>query len=321
MSPLDAPSSKSLEIKPQGLLGRQREPLFKQHNSKVLVPVGLAILGVCFYWDFTYSGPYRYLAELQLKWFGFYSPKLTMLLIFSGLLVGLWAIASAIKFVFRGAERPVSETQRVPISTPATTSVAVQAPAIQPVDRWLQSIRLAVLYVTPLAVFGLGAWLYYSAINEGDLQQLTIADFERGDITARSLYADLRGQVSDSYLVSDNYRYIPVLSKNAADPVRLLVGIGDGDVPKYLHRGSDGTFSVRGVADKGLPSDLKYAFEKNGIAVADPVWVVHAGRDPSRDRLTGQLIMGFGVALACFVFGWQSYLKRKRSMRPPQATA
>jgi hypothetical protein len=138
MSPLDALSSKSLEIKPQGLLGRQREPLFKQQNSKVLVPVGLAILGVCFYWDFTYSGPYRYLAEWQLKWFGFYSPKLTMLLIFSGLLVGLLAIASAIKLVFRGAERPISETPSVP---PAATSAAIQAPAVQPVDQWLQSIR------------------------------------------------------------------------------------------------------------------------------------------------------------------------------------
>jgi hypothetical protein len=170
-------------------------------------------------------------------------------------------------------------------------------------------------------VLGLGVWSYYNAVHEGDLQQLTVTDFERGRITARNLYADVRGQLSDSYLVSDNYRYIPVLSKNAADPVRLLVGISDGDVLKYLHRGPDGTFSVRGVMDNRLPSDLRYAFEKNRIALADPIWVLHAGRDPSWDRLTGLLIMGFGVALACFVFGWQGYLKRKRAVRPAPATA
>ena len=322
MNPLDALSGKSSEVKPQGLFGRQREPFFKQQNSKALVPAALAILGVCFYWNFTYSGPYRYLAEWQLKWIGSYSPELTMLLIFAGVFVGLLAILSVMRLVFRGAERPVSATPTAPIATPTVMPTSMKGPALQPVDRWLQSIRLAVLYVAPLIVLGLGGWLYYNATQEGSLQQLTVADFESGQITARALYADVRGQLSDSYLVSENYRYIPVLAKEkTAGPVRLLVGINDGDVLKYLHRESDGNFSVRGVADKGLPGDLKYAFEKNGIAVGDPVWVVHAGRDPSGDRFTGRLIMGFGLALACFVVGWQSYLKRKRAARPPQATA
>jgi hypothetical protein len=322
MNPVGAPGSKSLEIGPQGLFGRPREPFFGQQTTKVLVPVGVGILGVAFYWMFTYSGPYRYLAELQLKWMGFYSPKLTILLIFAGLFLGLLAIAAAIKLVFRGAERSISETHTPPIATPAMMPTAVQAPAVQAPDRWLQSCRLAIMYATPLLVVGIGAYSYYNGRHEGNLLQLTVADFESGRITARALYADVHGQLSDSYLSNDSYRYIPVLSKEkAAAPVTLMVGISDGDVLKYLHRDSDGAFTVRGVAEKGLPGDLRYAFEKNGIPVADPVWVVHAGRDPSWDRKTGLLIMGFGVALAAFLIAWRIYLKRKSAVRAVQATA
>src|SRR5260370_7763883 len=95
-----------------------------------------------------------------------------------------------------------------------------------------------------------------------------------------------------------------------------MVGISDGDVLKYLHRDSDGTFTVRGVAEKGLSGDLRYAFEKNGIAVADPVWVVHAGRDPSWDRNTSLLIMGFGWAFPPFLLPWPLSLNLKLPALP-----
>lgn len=312
MNPGQPPNSESADINKHRLFGRQLEPMFKQQNGKWLGLLGLAFLGVAVYWDFTYSGPYRHIAEWQLKWFGFYSPKLTVLLIFGGLFLGFLAIATAIKFLLRGAERPVPQLQTTPVATPGVVPTAVRASAPPAADRWMQSVRLGVMYVTPFLVVGVGAYSYYNGMHEGNLQQLTVADFESGRLTARALYADVRGNLSDTYLSNDSYRYIPVLSKErAARPFTLLVGISDGDVLKYLHRGSDGTFSVRGVAEKGLPSDLRYAFEKYGIALADPVWVVHAGRDPARDRQTGLLIMVFGVVLAGFLFGWRAYQKRK----------
>jgi hypothetical protein len=312
MNPVKPTNSKWMEIRAHGLLGRQLEPVFKGQNGKWLALVGLAILGVTFYWTFTYSGPYRSLAELQLKWFAYYGEELTALLVFSGLVFGMLAIAVAIKFLFRGAERPLSKMQTAPMATPVLATPAIPAPAVQVPERWLQSCRLAVMYVTPFLVGGVGAYSYYNGTHEGSLQQLSAVDFESGKVQARAFYADVHGHLSELYISNDSYRYIPMLGEEkAAGPVRLMVGISDDDVLKYLHREADGTFTVRGVTDKGLPSDLRYAFEKNGIAVADPVWVVHAGREPSWDRQTGLLIMGVGIALASFVFGWQAYRKQK----------
>jgi hypothetical protein len=67
---------------------------------------------------------------------------------------------------------------------------------------------------------------------------------------------------------------------------------------------------------------VKFAFEKNGIAVADLVWVVHAGRDPRGDRKFGLIMMGLGIVFAIFIFGLESYKKRKNAAASPlQLTA
>jgi hypothetical protein len=108
MNPVKPQNSKWAEIREHGLFGRQLDPILKKPQSgKWVALVGLAIISATFYWMFTYSGPYRYLAELQLKWWGSYDLSLTCLLVFSSLVIGLLAIAVAIKLLFRGAERPV----------------------------------------------------------------------------------------------------------------------------------------------------------------------------------------------------------------------
>jgi hypothetical protein len=323
MNPVKPQNSKWAEIREHGLFGRQLEPAFKPQHGKWVALVGLAILGITFYWMFTYSGPYRYLAELQLKWFASYDPKLTTLLVFSGLVLGLLGIAVTIKILFRGAERPVPGMPTAPLATPAISPTAIPESAIQVAERWQRYCRYSVMYGAPLVLFGTGAYSYYNGTHEGNLQQLSAADFQSGNVQARVVYADVRGHLSGRYLSNGDYLYIPMTSeKNAAAPVQLLVGVNEHEMRKYVHRETDGTFIVRGVADKRLQGYVRYAFEKSGVAVANPVWVVHAGREPSWDRKGGLSVMGFGAALAGLVFGWQSYRKRKRAAAPPvQATA
>lgn len=92
-----------------------------------------------------------------------------------------------------------------------------------------------------------------------------------------------------------------------------MVGVNENEQQKYVRREADGTFTVRGIADKGLQADVKYAFARNGLTVADPVWVVHAGRDPSWDKEAGLMVMAAGIVLAGVVMGLESYKKRKRT--------
>lgn len=313
MNPVKPQNDKLAEIREHGLFGRQLEPVFHSKMGRLVALVlGAAVLGITLYWMFTYSGPYRYLAELQLRWLESYSPELTAILTIAGLLIGLLGIAVAIKFLFRGAERPVPGMSTAPITGPAIPGVAISESSIQLAQRWQQYCRKAVMYAAPLAVFGVGAYSSYNGTHAGSLQQLNVVDFQSGKVQARAVYADVRGHLSEKDLVQDYYHHIPMMStETVTGPVHLLVGINEHEIRKYLRREADGNFCVRGVADKGLEGDVKYAFEKNGIALADPVWVVHAGRDPSWDKQMGLVTMGAGIVLAGLVFGWQRYRKRK----------
>jgi hypothetical protein len=275
-------------------------------NRRAATPTVLGLAGITLYWTFTYSGPYRYLAELQIKWFGSYIPKLTALMV----IVGLLGIGQAIKFVLKGAERLVPGTPVATVPTPGASTAASEP--------WLRYFRYAVL----LLPFGLGGWAYYNGTLAGGLQQLNAVDFQSGRLQARVVYADVRGHLSGMYLAKDKYLYIPMSSEeNMTGLVHLLVGVNENEMKKYLHREADGTFRVRGVADKGLEGDLKHAFEKNGIAVADPVWIVHTGREPAGDRQLGLIMMGLGIAFAGFIFGLESYKRRKSAVARPLEVA
>ena len=273
-------------------------------NSRLAAVAVAAMVGITLYWTFTYSGPYRYLAELQLKWMGYYVPKLTAMVI----ILGFLAIAGVIKVILRGAEMPVPGANG-PVAAVPVTNKAVPQP-------WLQYVR----YAAPLIVVGIGGWMYFNGTQAGGLQQLTAIDFGSGKLQSRMVYADVRGHLSRTYLSKESYLYIPMYTEaNGKAPVRLVVGVNERDANKRLHAEADGSVIVRGIADKGLEGGVKYAFEKNGMSVADTVWVVHAGRAPGDDRMAGTIMMAIGVALAGLFFAVDSYKKRKNAaMRPVQ---
>src|SRR5215469_7955721 len=179
---------------------------------------------------------------------------------------------------------------------------------------WLRYVR----YVAPLVVVGFGGWMYFNGMQAGSLQQLAAVDFASGKLQSRIVYANVRGHLSGTYLSKENYLYIPMYTEASGKvPVRLVVGMNEKDANKQLHAETDGSVIVRGIADKGLEGDVKYAFEKNGIAVADPVWVVHVGRAPGDDRIAGTIMMAIGVALAGLFFALDSYKKRRNTAVSP----
>ena len=278
-------------------------------NKKLTTVAALGMVGVTLYWTFTYTGPYRYLAELQIKWFGSYVPKLTVLLI----ILGFLGIAGVIKLILRGAERPVPGLPAASLPKPVSVAPLPQAPQM-----WLQYIR----FIAPLVVAGFGAWAYFNGTQAGSLRELSANDFQNGGLHSRIVYADVRGHLSGTYLGQDHYLYIPMFAeKNSDAPVQLLVGVDENQTSTYLRREADGSFTVRGVADKGLAGDVKYAFEKNGIAVADPVWVVHAGREPSGDKKFGLIMIAIGIAGAALLQVLNSLRNRKNTPPPLQARA
>src|SRR6202022_2441560 len=204
--------------------------MLKAHKGKWMALTGVGVPGVTFYWMLTYSGPYRYFAELQLKWFGFYAPKLTVLLIIAGLVIGLFGLAAVITSLFRGAERPVPGIAPANVTTPAIAHKATAAPVTQTMGQWLLNIRLATAGIGAILILGIGANTYYNATQEGNLQELSVQDFESGKVQTRPVYADVRGHLSETYLKAEHYLYVPMANeKNAAAPIRLIVGVDEQD--------------------------------------------------------------------------------------------
>jgi hypothetical protein len=173
-------------------------------------------------------------------------------------------------------------------------------------------------YVAPLIIVGFGGWCYYNGTQAGSLQQLNAIDFQQGNVRSRIVYADVRGHLSGMYLGQEHYLYIPMYAEaKGSSSVQLVVGVDENQVRKYVHREADGTFTVRGIADRGLAGDVKYAFEKNGVPVADHVWVVHAGRAPGDDRRIGGILTAMGIVVGILILGIDSYKKKRNATARP----
>ena len=274
-------------------------------KDKWAVAFSMVGVGLALYWMFTYSGPYRFLAELQLKWFGWYVPKLTVLVI----VMGFIAIAATVRVLFRGAEVAAPTLPQGSGIMGAGVSVSV-APQSASGGAWLSSPYARMWFL--LIPLGLGGYFYVNAAQAGQLQQLRVQDFDNGQLKSRVLYAEVRGQLSRKYMMKNSYMYIPMLEASGTEPTHVLVGVDKAQTKKYLQVQPDSTFVVRGMVDKGPEADVRVAFEKNGIALADPCWVVHTGRDPKSDRQMGLILMAVSAVLAAAMGSWLSY-KRKQS--------
>jgi hypothetical protein len=287
-----------------------------QPKDKLAVGVSVVGVGLALYWMFTYSGPYRYLAEWQQKWFGWYVPKLTVLVI----VMGFVGIAAVVKVMFRGAEQPAPTLPQGSASTVSGIGIALR-PNSGAGNGWLVSpyARLWFL-VIPLVM---GGYFYFNAAQAGELQQLSVQDFDGGQVKSRILYAEVRGRLSRKYMMKDTYMYIPMLepvvsgTPASSRPAHVLVGVDKAQTKKYLQVQADNTFVVRGMVEKGPEGDVRAAFEKNGISLAETCWVVHTGRDPKGDRKLGLILMAISGLLAAGLGSWLSQRSKKNAAAQP----
>ena len=281
-------------------------------NDRVAAAVSLAGVGLGLYWMFTYSGPYRYLAELQLKWFGSYVPKLTVILI----VLAFLGIAAIAKLVLRGAERPAPAMPQGYVGTSPASGVT--GTPVGGGNSLLASPYMRLWFlVIPL---GMGGYLYFNAAQAGELQQLQVQDFDEGRVTSRVLYADVRGHLSGKYMIKDNYMYIPMLDSATSGQAHVLIGVDKNKAKTYLQAQADGTFAVRGMAQRDLEAEVRVAFQKHQIPLAENCWVVRAGRDPMSDRKFALFLIALSAVLGAGLGGWLAY-KNKQNVAPQPVRA
>jgi len=279
--------------------------------SKPVVSLMVVLAAITSYCWFTYSGPYRYLAELQIKWLGAYNVAGTFLLVVLG-----WALLFAIVFgIVRlslfGVPKDMAVRWREFKHGARHQDVFAAMP-----PSWVR-LRLG-RFVVLLTCLGMAAWFFYNGTTAGPLQQLDAADFQSGSVHGHVVFADVRGRINQNYLTNDHDDvYIPMTG--STDPhatVHVLVTTTRSQMPKQIRGEGDGTYTVRGIANKWLPGDIKYAFAKNGYNLADSVWVVHAGHSPSSDRDMALISIALGIVLAA-IFTYLEKRARKRAAPSP----
>jgi hypothetical protein len=271
----------------------------------------VVLAAITCYWMFTYSGPYRYLAELQIKWLGAYNVAGTFMLVVLG-----WALPFAIVFgivrlsLFGVPKDMAARWREVKHGAMHQDIFAAMPPP------WVR-LRLG-RFVVLLTCLGIAAWFFYNGTTAGPLQHLDAADFQSGSVHGHVVFADVRGRINQNYLINEHDDvYIPMTS--STDPhatVHVLVTTTRSQMRKQIRSEGHGTYTVRGSANKWLPADIKYAFAKSGYNLAVSVWVVRAGHSPSSDRDMALISVALGIVLAA-IFKYLENRARRRAAPSP----
>jgi hypothetical protein len=283
----------------------------KLRVSKPVISLMVVLAAVTCYWMFTYSGPYRYLAELEIKWLGEYNVGGTFALVALGCALLVAIVFGIVRLSLFGVPKDVAARLREFKHGAMHQDVFAAMP-----PPWVR-LRLGRVVVL-LTCFGMSAWFYYNGATAGALQQLDAADFQGGKVHGHVVFADVRGRISQNYLANgQDDVYIPMTSSaGPSAPVQVLVSTTRSQMRKQIRGEADGTCTVRGIADKWLSADIKYAFAKNGYMLADSVWVVRAGHSPSSEKEMALIAVALGIVLAA-IFKYLENRARRRAAPSP----
>ncbi len=260
---------------------------------------GLAIagtLGLAGYWWATYSGLYRWLAELQIAWFDGYE------LILTGILTCLLAVVPTMIVL-------VAISRRLP---PPTDSPRMSAAEV---ESWIQghSGRLVAGGIS-VGLLGFGLFQSVACARLGDLTDFDVAAVERG-AAPQSRYVRLDGTPEWARAVGvegehDVSFYVPLRSGPRA-PVALVLEVTQNQLDSGGANRSQRHFE--GTLSSNLTGLARTVMVKKGVKLAEPLWVLDVGHNPrqTRDMAAAFTTMG-GIGLLLLA-AWMAFRRRRVS--------
>lgn len=263
--------------------------------SSALVLLGLVFgLGVPVYWWITYSGVYRWLAEVQLGWFDGYYAILTGVL---SVAVGCVAFIPPFTWLAGRAAAPASSSEQDADDAAATRPEPVLLTAQQVHERAARGKALGcvgALGVLTVPIVVIGAWFLVEASQFGPRHQLDLAALEAGaeppsrwvDFDARAAWGEAAG-IKEKHVVT---LYVPVRSAPGRDAA-VALEVPARAAPRDRRRWT-------GTLSEGAPGVVVSAFARDG-GVREPVWVLDVDRTPDDVRRIGwsMLEVGGGMLL------------------------
>ena len=278
-------------------------PQLSPLQSTITIAFASAITG---YGAWKYAGPYRWLAELQLKFFSAYEVKVTLLFSF------LLAFAAIGLFL-------------LPFSAIQTN---IEGPnADQSLSKWrhwegsLQhffSSGSGRMIGLGIVLTGVGGYQFFTALNIGSLHDVDVAKLESGATNAPEgrwwqasgmlLTEEAQGW-KDKHTMS---YYIPLVSERWSDgaPVKLVV-LAKGKAAEKINN-AVGTFS--GLIDtSGIPGQVLEHWQSARAPVSTDTFLLELGDSPDKRMEFGKWFLGVGAGMLVLASLWQGILNRKNS--------
>ncbi|MEH1834965.1 MAG: hypothetical protein V7L29_23615 [Nostoc sp.] len=224
-----------------------------------------AYLALTIYWDFHYTGPVKFLGEMQMSLFG-----------------KQWEAINLMSL-----NLPV-----ILLGTYLRNRVQSQNPDKEFSAKWnviddLTSNRLLKNALMPLIILIIGLIMLNITLTQSfckDIGTISIAQLTSGKIAEHSFYANISGYPDPNALVTQKGNRIPrvyiALRENSQSntPVHLIISLEKGDIEEYIHKDPKSeTVTVSGFVTEGGEGEVRTWLEKQGVAIADSYWTIIPG--------------------------------------------
>jgi hypothetical protein len=235
-----------------------------------------------FFFMWTYTGPFQWLAELDLKIEGHYDESFILvivMLLWVGVLAGVYAI-------MRQANPDLPPFSEFMSSRTSARAIAAGSVAV------------------PLCLVGYGVYQFITTRAMKDPVPLKLADYAAGgSLPSRYVSVESVDAIDDVHGVTKKYHstdwYLPLVpagaGKGAAIPAFIQYGaVGDKPAPTKKFVGVVGFAPVPGM--------VRVALERDGLQVSRRNIVIDTTETPEGQRTTGLLMIAAGIAVG--LFGW-----------------
>lgn len=239
-------------------------------------------LGLAVYYMVTETGPYRWLAALQFDRFGSHQPGLTMLALFGGAGIAAALVAAVVRKV-----------------TGIGAGAAVERKSMaQSTQLWLLALASA--------GFAIGTVIFARSAAEG-------ADLPPAEVDGVG-HTDIGVAIQVDRLVT---LYFPITPRTwrAGEPVAIL-GKHVRDAPVMAGPPWHGA-----LLEDQLPAIARAAFEKRGVVLASPVYVLDPAPMAGGMRAFLCAVLFGAVALSCFLALITLWLRGRKAARRVMARA
>jgi len=250
-------------------------------------------VGLCavIYWAYSYTGPYRWLAEFSLRAFGSYSPKLAFM---STLLMFLLPSAVLRRFVNARSPAAAADYRRLVAEQNALTT------------RIQSGLILATLGAVLLFVGGRDLLAAHAGTT---LVRTSCASIEAGTRPA-STWLNIQGTTRPDAAVATtesyhNHRYVPLVSNSwsKAQPLAVVLRFDDDREDDMSAASFEG-----GVSTEDLPGMVRTTYEAEGVQAGDALVLV-VGNLPGKHLTRSRFLSGAGllaVAVGAFLI-WRKW--------------